>query len=215
MTLALTNSFAAGGQIVLSQWDTNFTQIKNELDAFPTNGAIGTGVVREIDIAQRAITPDKIENNIQFTTLPKCLTTTTMSDFSHDDHLVSQLYALTQFAAVFSEGDFTGGEILFDEDTASISEKVVFPNGRILVVGYQKCNTTTAKADTTDLTAHGLAAVYAGFPIVCGTKGIYGQVSELTCVMTALTPTALTVYLYPRSVANGSIFGYFYMVIGK
>jgi hypothetical protein len=219
MTLSMTNSFVAGGQIVLAGWDANFTQIKNELDAFPTNGAFGTAVVQEVDLAQRAITPAKIEDNIQFVTLPKTLSGTTSTETTHDDHLINLYYARELFAAVFSEGDFTGGEILFDGSTNSVSEKIVLPNGRIIVLGYKTCSITTSatiKSDSVDLTAHGFSAVYAAFPIVSGSKSILGQISELTCALTALTTTTLTVTIYCRSVVSGSsVYGYFYMVIGK
>jgi hypothetical protein len=226
MALTLTNSFKAGDAIVMSQWDTNFNEIEAEINAFPTNGAIGTGVVHEIDIAQAAVTAAKIEDNIQFVTMPKCKTVALAdldSSFNNDDQLVSMLFALTKKSAVFSDGDFTSGEYLFDEDTTSISEKVTLPNGRVLVFGYKKLTTAITvsvngsgnKSDTLDLTAHGLTAVYVAFPIVHGSKGIYGQVSELTCTMTALTTTALTVYLNARSIASGGVWGYFYMVIGK
>jgi hypothetical protein len=222
MTLALTNSYKAGDAIVMSQWDTNFNEIEAEINAFPTNGAIGTGVVREIDIAQAAVTAVKIEDNIQFVTIPKCKTVALAdldSSFTNDDHLVSLLFALTKKSDVFSTGDFTSGEYLFDEDTVSINEKVTLPNGRILVFGYKKLTTVITASggvsDTTDLTAHGFTAIYSAFPIVHGTKGTYGQVSELTCTVTALTTIALTVYLYARSIASGGIWGYFYMVIGK
>jgi hypothetical protein len=219
MALSLSNSFKAGDAIVLAGWDTNFDEIEAETNAFPTAGAIGAGVVHEVDIAQRAVTPDKIENDIQFLNLPKCKTIALAdldANFTDNDHLVSLLYTQSRKSAVFADGDFTAGEILIDADTASSQQKMTLPNGRILIFGYEQCLHSAGGSKTDTVTLTGLSAVYDAFAIAIGDKATYGINSELSMVVTGLTTTLLSVNLYIRSYASGvGIYGYCYFVIGK
>lgn len=63
MTFAVTNTFTANTLAQASQVNANFTDIENELNAFPTDGAFKSGGITAAAIASSAVTTAKIADN--------------------------------------------------------------------------------------------------------------------------------------------------------
>jgi hypothetical protein len=69
MAFDVTNTFQAGTDAKASELNKNFSDIEDELNAFPTAGALKEGSVTESAIANSAITVAKLSNVITDTSL--------------------------------------------------------------------------------------------------------------------------------------------------
>jgi len=63
MAFAVTNTFTANTTAEAAKVNTNFSEIETELNDFPTDGALGTGVVDTTQLAADAVTNAKIADD--------------------------------------------------------------------------------------------------------------------------------------------------------